>query len=180
MHRHHPARTFARERRTVLVARLRLFVTRDKWNCRFSATVLPTGAYLWYKVQDALWWLGKTTARTPTIGHYIVRFLDDRDRSRLPSAPFGIPWLLVCCSWCLQTHLGSAFLLLGIVHRVDDTRGDVEPGAANETPPKCSWFRPHFWIWFKAYFPTFPPPSSSETGQAVVGMWVLFCTTPSP
>ena len=39
-------------------------VSHADWLRRFHDTVLPKGARLWYKEDDALWWLGKISAST--------------------------------------------------------------------------------------------------------------------
>ena len=53
----------------------------------YTTTVLPNAAHFWYKGDDGLWCLGKISASTPTDGVYLVRFLDDPGRIKLPLAP---------------------------------------------------------------------------------------------
>ena len=36
-------------------------VPRAEWFHRYRDTVLPKGAHFWYKGDDGLWWLGKST-----------------------------------------------------------------------------------------------------------------------
>ena len=35
------------------------YVPRAEWLRRYRDTMLPKGAYVWYKGDDGLWWLGK-------------------------------------------------------------------------------------------------------------------------
>ena len=55
-------------------------VPRTLWLGRFSFTILPEGAHLWYKVRNDLWWLGKVAHRASTdkysANFYSARFLD--------------------------------------------------------------------------------------------------------
>ena len=100
------------------------YVTRQTWTRRFSGTVLPVGAYFWYKGQDHLWWLGKISAHTPTPGQYVVRFLDDPGpvKLALSTARYTTSLGAVRGSWCLQVHQGSS-LMRGIVRNDDESRG---------------------------------------------------------
>ena len=49
-------------------------VSHADWLRRYRTTVLPNGAYVWYKGDDGMWGLGKTSVTTPTDGVYLVRF----------------------------------------------------------------------------------------------------------
>ena len=62
-------------------------VPRAEWLSRYSATVLPNGAYFWYKGDDGVWWLGKISASTTTKEAYLVRLLDDPGPIKLPLPP---------------------------------------------------------------------------------------------
>ena len=42
------------------------------WLRRYFSIVLSEGGHFWYKGDDGLWWLGKTSATTPTDGEYIL------------------------------------------------------------------------------------------------------------
>ena len=45
-----------------------------EWLRRYRDTVLPKGAYLWYKGDDGLWWLEIISASTTEDGVCLVRF----------------------------------------------------------------------------------------------------------
>ena len=100
------------------------YVTLQTWTRRFSGTILPVGAYFWYKGQDHLWWLGKISAHTPTPGQYVVRFLDDPGPVKLALSTARYTTALGAArgSWCLQVHQGSS-LMRGIVRNDDESRG---------------------------------------------------------
>ena len=40
-------------------------VPRDLWLRNFRNSTLPSGAHVWYKARDGLWWLGKIAHRAP-------------------------------------------------------------------------------------------------------------------
>ena len=99
-------------------------VSHTDWLRRYCNTVLPNGAHVWYKGDDGLWWLGKSSATTPTDGVYLVRFLDDPGPIKLPLSParYTTSTRAVRGSWCLQIHLASAFAR-GVLRNVDESRG---------------------------------------------------------
>ena len=70
------------------------YVNHQTWTRRFSGTTVPVGAYVWYKGQDNLWWRGINSAHTPRNGQYVVRLLDDTDRSSSRSLLLGTLRLL--------------------------------------------------------------------------------------
>ncbi len=84
-------------------------VTHRLWTSRFSSTILPVGAHIWYKARDHHWWLGKISAHTTTSSLYIVRFLDDPGpvKIKLSSSRYTTAIGAERDSWCLQTHRGS-------------------------------------------------------------------------
>ena len=47
-------------------------VARAEWLRRYRDTVLPEGAYVWYKSDDGFWWLGIIGASTTEDGVYLV------------------------------------------------------------------------------------------------------------
>ena len=49
-------------------------VPRAERLSRYSITVLPNGAHVWYKRDGGLWWLGKISASTTTYRVYLVRY----------------------------------------------------------------------------------------------------------
>ena len=59
-------------------------VPHADWLRQYNTTMLPDGANVWYKSDDALWWLGKLSATTMTEGVYLGRFLDDAGQTKLP------------------------------------------------------------------------------------------------
>ena len=79
-------------------------VSHETWLRRFSASLLPVGATLWYKARDGLWWTGQIGAHQD--GSYVVRMLDDPTPSilRLPAGLYSTALDTVCGSWCLQKH----------------------------------------------------------------------------
>ena len=82
-------------------------VSRAVWAKRFSGSVLPIGAFFWYKAIDSLWWLGKVQAHAPEAnGSYIVRFLDYPGPVKITLAPprYNTAAAAPCGSWCLQVH----------------------------------------------------------------------------
>ena len=86
-------------------------VPRAEWLHRYRNTVLPKGAYFWYKGDDGLWWLGKISVKTTEDGVYLVRFFDDPGPIKLPLSPvrYTTSTGAVRGSWCLQFHVASAF-----------------------------------------------------------------------
>ena len=54
---------------------------RPEWLSRYSTTVLLSGAHVWYKGDDGLWWLGKINSSTTTKGYIWCAFWMTRDRS---------------------------------------------------------------------------------------------------
>ena len=69
-------------------------VTHQDWAHSVSTTVLPVGDRFWYKARDHHWWLGKISAHTKTVAHYVVRFLDDPRPVKLKLSPPGTLRLL--------------------------------------------------------------------------------------
>ena len=63
-------------------------VSRDLWLRNFCTTTLPSGAHIWYKARDGLWWLGKIAHRAPvdTCLLYTSPSPRDRQKSRMPSS----------------------------------------------------------------------------------------------
>lgn len=105
-------------------------VTSTVWSSRFKHTLLPVGAHLWYKAQDALWWLGKISKQTSYPNVYIVRFLDDPGPIKITLSPqlYNTAMDAVCGSWCLQLHRSSSFRR-GLLRNVDESRGAYTAGA---------------------------------------------------
>ena len=99
-------------------------VPRAEWLRRYRDTVLSKGAHFWYKGDDGLWWLGKSSASTREDGVCLVRFLDDPGPIKLPLSParYTTSTGAVRGSWCLQFHVASAFSR-GVQRNVDDSRG---------------------------------------------------------
>ena len=54
---------------------------RPEWLSRYSTTVLLSGAHVWYKGYDGLWWLGKINSSTTTKGYIWCAFWTTRGRS---------------------------------------------------------------------------------------------------
>ncbi|CAN0219985.1 unnamed protein product [Pylaiella littoralis] len=71
---------------------------------RLSVSPLPTGASLWYKAVDGLWWSGKISGRQDAF--YVVRLLDDAGLRPLLLSPdrYSTALNAVCGSWCLEKH----------------------------------------------------------------------------
>ena len=84
-------------------------VPRTEWLRRYRDTVLPKGAYFWYKDDDGLWWLGKISASTTEDGVYLVQCLDDPGPIRLPLPParYTASTGAVRGSCCPQIHEAS-------------------------------------------------------------------------
>ena len=99
-------------------------VSQANWLRRYCNTVLPNGVHVWYKSDDALWWLGKISAIKPTDGLYLVRFLDNPGPMKLPLSParYTTSTRTVRDFWCLQIHLTGAFAR-GVQRNVDESRG---------------------------------------------------------
>ena len=99
-------------------------VSHAEWLSRYHDTVLPKGGHFWYKGDDGLWWLEKTSARTTEDGVYLVRRLDDPGPIKLPLSParYTTSTDAVRGSWCLQVHVANAFSR-GVQRNVDDSRG---------------------------------------------------------
>ena len=99
-------------------------VPRAEWLRCYRDPVLPKGAYVWYKGDDGLWWLGKISASTAEDGVYLARSLDDPGPFKLPLFParYTTSPGAVRGSWCLQVHVVSAFSR-GVHRNVDDSRG---------------------------------------------------------
>ena len=82
-------REFSRSRGQLFLAPGYTLAPRDLLLRNFSTSTLPSGAHVWYKARDGLWWLGKIAHRAPpdvssrnppdpsSGSAYIVRFLDD-------------------------------------------------------------------------------------------------------
>ena len=77
----------------------------------YSTTVLLFGAHLWYKADDALWWLEKNCELRShnRCWEYLVRFLDD-------SGPIKLPVSLLLSSRFLQEvfKVPGAFNSVGV------------------------------------------------------------------
>ena len=111
-------------------------VSRDFWLRNFSTTTLPSGAHIWYKARDGLWWLGKIAHCAPantssnslsdpsSDGSYIIRFLDDPGpiKINLPPALYTTARDTISGSWCLQRH-GTGNLTRGVLPNSDASRG---------------------------------------------------------
>lgn len=81
------------------------------WSDRVSNRVLPVGAHLWYKAQDALWWLGKISKHSISPNVFFVRFLDNPGTIKINLSPklYTTAVNAVCGLWCLQLHRRSSF-----------------------------------------------------------------------
>ena len=99
-------------------------VSRADWLRHYSTTVFPNGAHFWYKDDDCLWRPGKISARTTTDGRYLIRFLDDPGRTKLPFSPTHYTTSTggVQGSWCLQLPRGTS-VARGIQSNLDESRG---------------------------------------------------------
>ena len=111
-------------------------VSRDLWLRNFSSTTLPSGAHVWYKARDGLWWLGKIAHRAPLDtssdsppdsspdGSYIIRFLDDPGPIKidLQRARYTTARNAISGSWCLQRH-GTGSIARGVLRSTDTPRG---------------------------------------------------------
>ncbi len=99
-------------------------VSRSTWDNRFASTILPIGAFFWYKAQDGFWWLGKISGAPSPSDCYIVRFLDEPGPVKivLPPIRYTTNAAAVSGSWCLQVHKGSP-LFKGLLRNVDMSRG---------------------------------------------------------
>ena len=76
-------------------------VPRDLWLRSFSNSTLSSGAHVWNKARDGLWWLGKIAHRGPPEvssrhppdlspgSSYIIRFLDDFDPIKIDLQPLA-------------------------------------------------------------------------------------------
>ena len=95
-------------------------VPRAEWIRRYRGTVLPQGAHVWYKGDDGLWWLRKTSGSTTEDGVYLVRVVDDSGpiKRTLPPPRYTTSTGSKRDSWCLQVHEASAFPR-GIQRNVD-------------------------------------------------------------
>ncbi len=137
-------RELSRSQGQVFLAPGYTLVPRDLWLRNFSTTILPSGAHVWYKARDGLWWLGKIahrappdspseTLRDPSQGDsYIIRFLDDPGpiKINLPPARYTTTRNAIYGSWCLQRH-GTGSLARGLLRNSDVSRGTTTA----PTPP---------------------------------------------
>ena len=92
-------------------------VTADVYRARFSTSLLPTRASVWYHSFDGSWWLGKVKQASDIPGRYIIRFLDNPGPVLIDLSPSAYNTALhaPCGSWCLQTH-GRINPLHGVLH----------------------------------------------------------------
>ena len=111
-------------------------VPRDLWLRNFRNSTLPSGAHVWYKARDGLWWLGKIAHRAPPDASsrtppdpspgssYIIRFLDDPGPIKIDLQParYTTARNAVSGSWCLQRH-GHRSLSRGVLRNSDASRG---------------------------------------------------------
>ena len=113
-------------------------VSRDLWLRHFSATILPSGAHVWYKARDGLWWLGKIAHRPPSTPSdpspstsYIIRFLDDPGPIKIDLSPsrYSTARDAHYGSWCLQRHR-TGNLARGVLRNSDASRGASTATAA--------------------------------------------------
>ena len=87
-HRCCPERTLTRSGRPTFVSRLPPCHAPRLDTCRFSSTILPVSAYVWYEARYHHWWLGKISAHTTTAAHYVRRPLLGRPRTSPAQALF--------------------------------------------------------------------------------------------
>ena len=113
-------------------------VSRDLWLCYFCTTTLPSGAHIWYKARDGLWWLGKIAHCAPvdtssnrlsdpsSDGSYIIRFLDDPGPIKINLRPalYTTATDAISGSWCLQRH-GTGNLARGVLRNSGASRGTL-------------------------------------------------------
>ena len=113
-------------------------VSRDLWLRYFCTTTLPSGAHIWYKARDGLWWLGKIAHRAPadtsstsfsdpsSDGSYIIRFLDDPGPIKINLRPalYTTATDAISGSWCLQRH-GTGNLARGVLRNSGASRGTL-------------------------------------------------------
>ena len=111
-------------------------VHRDLWLRNFRNSTLPSGAHVWYKARDGLWWLGKIAHRAPPDASSrtppdsspgssdIIRFLDDPGPIKIDLQParYTTARNAVSGSWCLQRH-GHGSLSRGVLRNSDASRG---------------------------------------------------------
>ena len=104
------------------------------WSDRFKNRVLPVGAHLWYKAQDALWWLGKISKspnirllRTPS--SCASSTTRGRSKSTSPRSSTLPPWTPSAdrgaSSFTVVVRFGADFCVID----VDESRG-VETATA--------------------------------------------------
>ena len=88
---------------------------RNLWLRSFNTSTLPSGAHVWYKACDGLWWLEKIAFRAPPDvssrtppdpspdSSYNIRFLDDPGPIKIgvQSARYTTTRNAVSGSWCL-------------------------------------------------------------------------------
>ena len=98
-------------------------VSRKVWDINLSGSILPIGAFFWYKAMDSLWWLGKVSGNSPASDSYLVRFPDDPGPVRITLAPplYDTAAAAKCGSWCLQVHRNGNFMR-GIRRNSDESR----------------------------------------------------------
>ena len=130
-------------------------VPRDLWLCSFSNSTLPSGAHIWYKARDGLWWLGKIAHRAPSDvssrippdpspgSSCIIRFLDDSGPIKIDLQParYTAARNAVFGSWCLQRH-GHGSLSRGVLRNSDASRG-----APTVPTPPLGYFPVFIYFW---------------------------------
>ena len=99
-------------------------VPRADWLSRYHDTKLPKGAHVWYKEVDWLLYIGTINATTTENEVYLVRFLDDPGRIKIPrpQARYTTSTGAVRGSLCQKFHIASAFPQ-GIQRNVYESRG---------------------------------------------------------
>ena len=129
-------RELSRSQGQLFLAPAYTLVPRDRWPRSFSNSTLSSGAHVWYKARNGLWWLGKIAHRAPPDvssrtppdpspgSSYIIRFLDDPGPIKIDLQParYTTARNAVSGSWCLQRH-GHGSLSRVVLRNSDASRG---------------------------------------------------------
>ena len=134
-------RELSRSRGEIFLAPGYSLVPPTLWLQHFSFSPLPSGAHIWYKARNGLWWLGKiahcASPDASSSNTHIVRFLDDPGPIKIDLSPTSYTTSrgAIFGSWCLQRHQAGG-LARGVLHYPDAPRGAyIAPHSAPVTRP---------------------------------------------
>lgn len=115
------SRKLNRDRGDCIIPPRYVLIARKRWEDNYRGAVFPVGAHVWYKAQDALWWLGNNSAHVGNPTRFMVWFFDDRGpiKIALDVAKYNVPRNADTGLWRLQTHRS------GTVREPHAPNGDV-------------------------------------------------------